>query len=151
MAFGGFDQGPSQPMSDINVTPLVDVMLVLLVIFIVTAPLLTHAVRVDLPRAAAQPAAQAPDMIALAIDDQGRLYWNQEAVTAAALRARLAAAAARQPPPEVQLHADRNTRYQTLAELMAAVQDAGLPKLSFVTQPGAPDVMKSPSQSNKEE
>jgi len=136
MAFGGFDPSPGQPMSEINVTPLVDVMLVLLVIFIVTAPLLTHAVRVDLPQAAAQPATQKPDVIALAIDGDGRLYWNREAVSLDALRARLSRAAALQPPPEIHLHADRDTRYQALAELMAAVQNAGLQKVGFITQPG---------------
>lgn len=135
MAFGGFETHSGQPMSEINVTPLVDVMLVLLVIFIVTAPLLTHAVRVDLPQASAQPSTQKPDAIALAIDGDGRLFWNRDAVTLAELRARLARAAAVQPPPEIQLHADRDTRYQALAELMAAVQTAGLQKVSFITQP----------------
>src|SRR3990172_1123131 len=82
MAFGGFDQGQSQPMSDINVTPLVDVMLVLLVIFLVTAPLFTHAVRVDLPQARAQPTTDKPENVALAVDEHGLVYWNREAVTA---------------------------------------------------------------------
>lgn len=123
-------------MHEINIVPYVDVMLVLLVIFIVTAPLLTHAVRVDLPQAAAQPATQKSDLIALAIDGDGRLYWNREAVTFDELRARLTRAAALQPAPELQLHADRDTRYQALAELMAAVQNAGLQKVSFITQPG---------------
>lgn len=135
MAFGGFDSGPQQPMSEINVTPLVDVMLVLLVIFLVTAPLLTHAVRVDLPQAAAQAATQTPEVVALAIDAQGRRYWNREALTREALEARLAQAAARQPQPDIQLHADRNTRYEAVAALMAAVQNAGLQKLQFVTVP----------------
>lgn len=135
MAFGGFDQGPAQPMSEINVTPLVDVMLVLLVIFIVTAPLLTHAVRIDLPQAAAQPSPRKPDIVTLAIDNGGRLYWNREALTLAELRERLAQAAAQQPQPDIHLHADRETRYQQLAELMAAVQNAGLRKLGFITIP----------------
>ena len=135
MAFGGFDQGQSQPMSDINVTPLVDVMLVLLVIFLVTAPLFTHAVRVDLPRAQAQPAQEKPENIALAIDAKGQVYWNRETVSTADLQARLAVAAAREPQPEIHLHADRDTRYQQLAEVMAAVQQAGLQKLGFVTDP----------------
>src|SRR3990172_5321704 len=122
MAFGGFDQGQSQPMSEINVTPLVDVMLVLLVIFLVTAPLFTHAVRVDLPQARAQPTTNKPENVALAVDEHGLVYWNREAVTAVDLRSRLAAAAAREPQPEIHLYADRDTRYQTLAEVMAAVQ-----------------------------
>jgi biopolymer transport protein ExbD len=136
VAFGGFEQGPSQPMSEINVTPLVDVMLVLLVIFIVTAPLLTHAVRVDLPQAAASPATQKPDTIALAIDGDGRLFWNKQPTTLVELRTRLVQAAGIQPQPEIHLHADKNTRYQDLAEVMAAVQNAGLQKVGFITIPG---------------
>lgn len=135
MAFGGFDSHVGQPMSEINVTPLVDVMLVLLVIFIVTAPLMVHAVRVDLPQAATQPAQQTVDVIAIAVDGTGRLYWNREAITEAELSLRLARAAALQPVPTVQLHADRDTRYAAIAELMAALQNAGLQKLSFITQP----------------
>jgi len=135
MAFGGFDTGSQQAMSDINVTPLVDVMLVLLVIFLVTAPLFTHAVRVDLPKAAASPSPQTPEIVALGIDAGGRWYWNRQAVAPDELRARLAQAAARQPQPDLQLHADRNTRYEALATLMAAVQSAGLHKLQLVTAP----------------
>jgi len=135
MAFGGFEPGSSQPMSEINVTPLVDVMLVLLVIFIVTAPLLTHAVRVDLPQAAARPAPQKPQTIALAIDGEGRVFWNTQPIALAELRVRLTQEAARQPQPEVHLHADRNTRYQELAEVMAAAQNAGLEKVAFITTP----------------
>jgi len=136
MAFGGFDSGSSQPMSEINVTPLVDVMLVLLVIFLVTAPLLTHAVRVDLPQARSQPLKDKPENVALAIDARGQVYWNREAVTPDVLRARLAQAATEDPQPEIHLHADANTRYQELAELMSAVQNAGLKRMGFVTDPG---------------
>jgi biopolymer transport protein ExbD len=135
MAFGGFEQDSSQPMSEINVTPLVDVMLVLLVIFIVTAPLLTHAVRVDLPQAAARPTPQKPETIALAIDGDGRVFWNAQSLTIAELRARLDQAGLRQPQPEIHLHADKNTRYQALAEVMAAAQNAGLQKVAFITTP----------------
>jgi biopolymer transport protein ExbD len=135
MAFGGFDPSPSQPLSDINVTPLVDVMLVLLVIFIVTAPLFTHAVRVNLPEAAAQPSREKPDTVALAIDQEGRVYWNKEALTLEALRARLVEAASQEPQPELHIHADRNTRYQKLAQVMAAAQNAGLQRIGFVTMP----------------
>lgn len=135
MAFGGFDQGPSQPMSEINVTPLVDVMLVLLVIFIVTAPLFTHSVNVNLPQAAAKPAPQKPDTIALALDGNGRVFWNSEPIERSQLKSRLAQAGMKQPQPEIQLHADRNTRYQELAEVMASVQSAGLQKVGFITSP----------------
>jgi biopolymer transport protein ExbD len=136
MAFGGFTQNQShQPVAEINMIPLIDVMLVLLVIFIVTAPLLTHAVRIDLPQAAAQPAPQKPETIALALDGDGRVYWNREPITLETLRPRLVQAAAQQPQPELHLHADKNTRYQQLAEVMAAVQNAGLQKLGFITTP----------------
>jgi biopolymer transport protein ExbD len=103
MAFGGFEQGqgPSQPMSEINVTPLVDVMLVLLVIFIVTAPLFTHAVRVDLPQADAQPTPKKPETITLAIDAGGHLLWNSETVTLAGLAPLLSAAADNRNPKSI--------------------------------------------------
>ena len=136
MAFGGLEQGTdSQPMSEINVTPLVDVMLVLLVIFIITAPLFTHAVRVDLPQADAQPSPKKPETVALGLGDNGQLSWNGEAVELADLTPRLAEAAIKQPQPEIHLYADHNTRYQALAEVMAAVQTAGLQKIGFITTP----------------
>jgi biopolymer transport protein ExbD len=136
MAFGGFEQGTeTQPMSEINVTPLVDVMLVLLVIFIVTAPLFTHAVRVDLPQADAEPTPKKPETVALALDGDGRISWNSEAVILADLAPRLLEAAGKRPQPEIHLYADHNTRYQALAEVMAAVQISGIQKIGFVTTP----------------
>jgi biopolymer transport protein ExbD len=136
MAFGGFEQGNGpQPMSEINVTPLVDVMLVLLVIFIVTAPLFTHAVRVDLPQAEAEPTPKKPETVALTLDGNGSVSWNGETVTLPDLAPRLAQAAAKKPQPEIHLYADHNTRYQALAEVMAAIQTAGLQKIGFITTP----------------
>lgn len=137
MAFGGFESGPSQPMADINTTPLVDVMLVLLIIFIVCAPLMTQAVKVDLPQASAAPADPKPDTVNLALDAAGKLYWNQNEIQQEELVRRLAASAAQQPQPEVHLSADKETRYQRVAELMAAAKEAGIVKLGFVTLPGA--------------
>ncbi|GBG03131.1 transport-related membrane protein [Azospira sp. I13] len=137
MAFGGFESGPSQPMADINTTPLVDVMLVLLIIFIVCAPLMTQAVKVDLPQASAAPADPKPDTVNLALDAAGKLYWNQSEIQQEELVRRLAASAAQQPQPEVHLSADKETRYQRVAELMAAAKEAGIVKLGFVTLPGA--------------
>ena len=138
MAFGGFDQrGSGQPMAEINTTPLVDVMLVLLVIFIITAPLLTHAIKLDLPRAAAPASAEKPETIALSIDAAGRLFWNNEPVAGPeALSQRFAEAAARQPQPELHLRADRETRYQRIAEVMSSAQQAGIARIGFVTDPG---------------
>ena len=142
MAFGGFDKARSAaPMADINMTPLIDVMLVLLVIFIITAPLFTHAIRLDLPKAASAPAPQTPKTITLSIDDAGRLYWDAQPLTLDALRARLAQAGKTVPPPELHLRASRATRYDVIAQVMSAAQQAGLDRIGFVTDPprsGAP-------------
>ena len=136
MAFGNFDSGPGQPMADINTTPLVDVMLVLLIIFIVCAPLMTQAINVDLPQANAAPLDATPETVRLTLDAAGKLYWNEREVSNADLAPRLATTAAQQPQPEVHLSADRETRYQRLAEIMAATRQAGIVKLGFITQPG---------------
>jgi biopolymer transport protein ExbD len=137
MAFGGFDQrGASQPMADINTTPLVDVMLVLLVIFIITAPLLTHSIKLDLPNAQAPATPAKPETITLSIDAAGGLYWGEEKITDDQMLAeRLAGAAVRKPQPELHLRADRETRYQRIAEVMSSAQRAGLAKIGFVTDP----------------
>jgi biopolymer transport protein ExbD len=136
MAFGSFNHHRQQgPMADINVTPMVDVMLVLLVIFIISAPMFTHAVKLDLPRAQAQANPQQPASVSLAIDARGQVYWNDEAVAPTALAARLAEASKLDPQPELQLRADKNTRYEVVAQVMAAAQTAGLGKLGFVTEP----------------
>ena len=138
MAFGGFSQGGEQPpMSEINVTPLVDVMLVLLIIFMVTAPLFTHAVKIDLPQAKSPVNPEKPDTIALSIDAQGRVYWNDRPVADADLYARLQQEALRKPQPELHLRADKDTRYQKVAEVMAAAQSSGMQKIGFVTDPAA--------------
>ncbi|MBB5392440.1 MULTISPECIES: biopolymer transporter ExbD [unclassified Herbaspirillum] len=136
MSFGGFnDNQHSGPMADINVTPMVDVMLVLLVIFIISAPLFTHALKLDLPTAQSAPAPEKPETVTVGIDAAGKLYWNDQPVSAQELDTRLATASARQPQPELQLRADKSTRYETIAEVMSAAQGAGLTKLGFVTDP----------------
>jgi biopolymer transport protein ExbD len=137
MAFGGFERSraPAQPMAEINVTPLVDVMLVLLVIFIITAPLLARALKLDLPRLDAPPAATQPHTIQLTIDAAGSLRWNTEPVGADELAARLAAAAREIPQPELHLGADRAARYEYLAAVLAAAQKAGIRQIGFVTEP----------------
>ncbi|WP_338767748.1 biopolymer transporter ExbD [Massilia sp. METH4] len=136
MAFGAFNHHrQKESMADINVTPMVDVMLVLLVIFILSAPMFTHAVKLDLPKAQASNAPQPADAVKISIDAEGTVYWNDEAVQAADLQPRLAAAARREPQPELQLRADRATRYEAVAQLMAAAQQEGLTKLVFVTDP----------------
>ncbi|WP_287112164.1 biopolymer transporter ExbD [Methylobacillus sp.] len=137
MAGGGVGggEGGNRPMSEINTTPLVDVMLVLLVIFIITAPLLTHAVKIDLPQATSQPSPEKPDIIDIAIDGAGTMYWNDQAVTLEELNARLHEVADKDPQPELHIRADKETRYQVLAEVMAYAQNAGVQKLGFVSDP----------------
>lgn len=135
--FGGFERGPEPPpMAEINVTPLVDVMLVLLVIFIITAPLLAHSLALELPQENAAATEPAPRTIALAIDAQGQLFWDEAPIPDAELAPRLQAAArAGGEPPEIALRADRATRYERIALVLAAAQAAGLPRLGFVTEP----------------
>lgn len=136
MAFGSFDrEGSSAPMADINVTPLVDVMLVLLVIFIVTAPLLTHAIRVDLPQASAVANPEKPQTVTLAIDGQNQLYWEGQAIDDQALTQHLKSAAQQQPQPELHLRADKATRYERVAQVMGEARKQGLAKMGFVATP----------------
>lgn len=136
MAFGGFSQeGRSAPMSEINMVPLIDVMLVLLIVFMITAPLLTHSIKIDLPNASSETSNEKPETISLAVDESGLLHWNNEPIADDLLPARLREAAAAAVQPELQLRADRNTRYQRLAEIMAEARLAGIQKLGFVTTP----------------
>ena len=136
MAFGGFNKaGGNMPMAEINMIPLIDIMLVLLVIFIVTAPLLTHSVKIDLPKAASQPNITRPDHIELSINAGGTAFWNGEMLTRTELGARLAAAARLSPQPELHLRADHATQYQNVAEVMAAAARAGLTRIGFVSDP----------------
>lgn len=125
----------TQPMSEINTTPLVDVMLVLLVIFIITAPLLTHAVKINLPQATSQPIEDKPEVISIAIDDAGQLFWNDTLLVEGELSQKLSQVADQETQPELQIRADKATRYQVLAEVMAEAQNAGVTKLGFVSEP----------------
>ena len=138
MAFNGFSRGNGHPppMADINTTPLVDVMLVLLVIFLITAPVLHQAVSIDLPQASAAPAPDAAQAIRLSLDGEGNVFWNDLPISREQLPARLAAEAARQP--ELHLHADSQTAYQHVARFLAAAHRAGLNKVAFATDPTAP-------------
>ena len=135
VSFGRLEhRGQSQPMSDINMTPLIDVMLVLLVIFIITAPLMASSLRLDLPRSGAATPSDAPQVVTVAVDAKGQLYWGDEAVEADELQRRIGAAAARNPATEVQLRADQSVPYGRIAELIGLVQDAGLSRVGFVTE-----------------
>lgn len=141
MAFGGFGETQNNaPMAEINTTPLVDVMLVLLVIFIITAPLMTSAIKLDLPNAPAKAVETKPDTVQLAIDAKGIFYWNQTAVDAATLKSRMQEASKKQPQPEIHLRADKLTQYASIAQVLSLAQQMGLTKVGFVTlpEPNAP-------------
>ena len=136
MAFGGFNKaGDSAPMAEINMVPLLDVMLVLLVIFIITAPLLTHSVKIALPKATSQPNLTKTDHIALSINNSGEIYWNGQPVDKSGLAQRLRTAAKGEPQPELHIRADKTAQYQILAEIMAAAANAGLMRIGFVSDP----------------
>ena len=139
MAFGGLEKKQTAgPMAEINMTPLIDVMLVLLVIFIITAPLFSHAIRLDLPKVAAAPARQTPQTISLSIDGAGKLYWNGQPITPAQMSTRFTEAGKQADQPDIQLRAERSTRYEVIAQVMGAAQQAGLTRIGFVTDPPAP-------------
>lgn len=136
MAFGGINKSvSSQPMAEINMVPMIDVMLVLLIIFIVTAPLLTHAVKLELPQASSTPNITKPDNIQLAIDAEGAVHWNGEFVDIETMRTQMSAAALLQPQPELHLRADRSTPYEKLAQVMSEAARSGLTKIGFITEP----------------
>jgi biopolymer transport protein ExbD len=136
MAFASFsDSDSSGDIAEINMIPLIDVMLVLLVIFIVTAPLLTHAVKVDLPKASSAPTLTKPENVQVMIDAQGQLYWNGEVLAATALEQRMRVAAAQTPQPELHLRAERSTPYEKLAEVMSMAAREGLTRIGFITEP----------------
>ena len=135
MSFGRLErsEGP-RPMSDINVTPLVDVMLVLVVIFIITAPLLASSIRLDLPRSEAAQPGDAQRFVSVALDAQGGTFLNDQPVTAPQLAERLAAAARQSPETEVQLRADQSVPYGRVVEVMGAAQKAGLNRIGFLAE-----------------
>lgn len=122
-------------MADMNVVPLVDVMLVLLVIFIVTAPLLTHAVKIDLPKASSSANITKPEHIEFGIREDGSLFWSGEQVALEQLPQRFAQEAAKQPQPEVHIRADRHAHYEKVAQVMALAAKAGLVRIGFVSDP----------------
>ncbi len=135
MAFGRLERNPgAMPMSEINMTPLIDVMLVLLVIFIITAPLMTSSLKLDLPKTEGARPSDAPAFIALAVDAQGRFFVGDELVDKPQLAQRVRDAAARDAQTEVQLRADQQVPYGRVAELIGLLQEAGLTRIGFVTE-----------------
>ena len=136
MAFGTQDDS-DEVMNEINMTPLVDVMLVLLIIFMITVPVMKHAVDIELPRATSQPQDFKPQTIRLSVDAQGVYYWNEAKIDDAELDRQLQAAAAKKPQPELHIRGDRAVRYERVAQAMSAAKRAGVNKIGFVTEPAA--------------
>lgn len=136
MAFGSFDSRRHQgPMTEINVVPLVDVMLVLLVVFIITAPLLTNAVKIDLPKASSNANITKAEYVEFAIHEDGGFFWNGEQVDAATLPERFAIEAQKQPKPELHIRADRLAHYELITQVMSQAASAGVSRIGFVTDP----------------
>ena len=132
MAFNTQDNS-DEVMNEINMTPLVDVMLVLLIIFIITIPVMKHAVNIELPRASNQPQDAKPQTIRLTVDAQGSYFWNDTAIDDAQLQTRLVEAAAKQPQSPLHIRGDRAVRYERVAQAMAAAQRAGITQIGFIT------------------
>jgi biopolymer transport protein ExbD/biopolymer transport protein TolR len=139
MAFGRLERSAgAKPMSDINMTPLIDVMLVLLVIFMVTAPLMTSSLKLDLPQAQGAQPADSPAFISIAVDAKGQLFFGDEPLADEAFAARVRSAAQANPRLEVQLRADRAVPYGRVAQVIDRVQQAGLTRIGFVTEAPPP-------------
>ena len=134
MAFGTQDE-PDDVMNEINMTPLVDVMLVLLIIFIITVPLMKNAVNVELPRASSQREVVLPETVRLSVDAKGAYFWNENRVEDDQLPALLKTEAAKDPQPDLHIRGDRDARYERVAQAMAAAQQAGLRKIGFIIDP----------------
>ena len=134
MAFGIQDD-TDEVMNEINMTPLVDVMLVLLIIFIITVPVMQHSVNIDLPRASSEQQVVKPETVRLSVDAEGRYYVNDAKIADEDLMPRLRAASAQNPQPELHIRGDKAVRYERVAQAMAAAQQAGLRKIGFITEP----------------
>lgn len=134
-----FSSGNSAgPMADINVTPLVDVMLVLLIIFIITVPVMKDSVNVDLPRASNEPELIKPETVNLSITADGQYHWNKEPISDEELHARLRAEGGKENQPDLHIRGDKDVRYERVAQAMAAAQSAGVRKIGFITDPVQP-------------
>ena len=139
MSFGRLERTPGpQPMSEINMTPLVDVMLVLVVIFILTAPLLASSIKLDLPKTQAATASQAPKFLTVVVDKSGQVFLNDKPLGVAELATQLLQTAKANPDTEVQLRADASVPYGRIVEVMGTAQKAGLNRIGFVADPTTP-------------
>ena len=136
MAFGTLDNNDGNVMSEINMTPLVDVMLVLLIIFIVTVPVMKHAMEVDLPKVSTAPQLDKPDVVKLAVDAKGAYRINNTMVSDEALQKELAEMATHHPQPVVHIYGDKQVVYERVINVMGMANKAGIEKVGFVTDPG---------------
>jgi len=133
---GGGPGEDEEPISTINTTPLVDVMLVLLIIFLITVPVITQSVRVDLPKAANIPTQTKPENVNIAVDAEGNIFWNTGLVpTQEALLERLKAVAVMDPQPEVHVRGDKRTKYEHVGRVIVLCQRSGIQKVGFITEP----------------
>jgi len=128
----GEDDSP--PMAEINMTPLVDVMLVLLIVFMITIPVMQHSVKIELPQASSQKNDVKPESININISAKGQIFWNNAPIDIDTLQIYAQTAAKKNPQPEVQLRADKNARYETVAQVLASSKRAGLTKVGFITE-----------------
>lgn len=137
MAMGHLTGGANQaPMAEINTTPLVDVMLVLLIIFLITIPVITQSVKVDLPKAANIPTQTKPENVNIAVDAEGNVYWNTALVpTQEALLERIKAVAVMDPQPEIHVRGDKHTKYEHIGRVIVLAQRGGIQKVGFITEP----------------
>jgi biopolymer transport protein ExbD len=134
----GTTQDSDEMMSEINMIPFIDVMLVLLIIFIITVPVIKHAVNIELPQASVEKVLDKPENIRLSVDAEGAYFWNEQRVEDAEFANRLQAAAAQDPQPELHIRGDKAVRYERVALAMASAQRAGVRKIGFITEPAAP-------------
>ena len=141
MAFGGAQSEGSGSISDINVTPLVDVMLVLLIIFMITAPLMSHKVKVELPQATLNEIDQKPIVvqpITIAVTEEGNLFWNDQPITKDQIESRLSVEAQKTPQPSINVRGDRTTKYRVVQEIVQVAQSQGMRKVGFVAEKERP-------------
>ncbi|MFN7121984.1 MAG: ExbD/TolR family protein [Hydrogenophaga sp.] len=131
----GTQQDSDDMMSEINMIPFIDVMLVLLIIFIITVPVIKHAVNIELPQASMEKVLDKPENIRLSVDAEGTYFWNDQRVDDADFANRLTAAAAQEPQPELHIRGDKAVRYERVAQAMATAQRSGVRKIGFITEP----------------
>jgi biopolymer transport protein ExbD len=134
MAFGTQDDS-DEVMNEINMTPMVDIMLVLLIIFIITVPVMKHSVNIDLPRATNEAQIIKPETVRLSVDAEGSYFLDEAKIADDDLVTQLKAAAAKEPQPDLHIRGDKSVRYERVAQAMAAAQQAGLRKIGFITEP----------------